>query len=150
MVDFWGIKVRIFASQYFTAVVYFVANSYCFIILIITQNFLKWYLSIFAQDTDFSTRSYLFKFRCRDTNVFYVTFIITSVMLLTLFCGLHSYNQQSITKIMEKAAIWTISCFYSLPPFNSVESQWAKLASSYIMGLQHFVLGEVRFLNTLF
>ena len=59
-------------------------------------------------------------------------------------------NRQSVTKIMGKTAIWTISCFYSLPPFRNVEKQWAKLVSSYVMGLQHCIEGEGRFLNRLF
>ena len=51
---------------------------------------------------------------------------------------------------MGKAAIWTISCFYSLPPLNYVEKQGAKLASSYAMGSQHCIEGEGGFLNRLF
>ena len=43
---------------------------------------------------------------------------------------------QSVTKFMGKTAIWTISCFYLLPPLNNVEKQRAKLASSYVMGSQ--------------
>ena len=30
---------------------------------------------------------------------------------------------QSVTKIMGKTAIRTISCFYSLPPLNNVEKE---------------------------
>ena len=57
---------------------------------------------------------------------------------------------QSVTKIMGKAATWTISCFSSIPPLNNVEKQWAKLASSYVMGSQHCIGGEGGFLNRLF
>ena len=35
-------------------------------------------------------------------------------------------------------------------PLNNVEKQWAKLASSYVMGSQHCIGGEGGFLNTLF
>ena len=41
---------------------------------------------------------------------------------------------------MGKIVPWRTSCFYSLPPLNNVEKQ--KLASSYIMGLQHYIEGE--------
>ena len=40
---------------------------------------------------------------------------------------------------MGKTAIWAISSFYPLPPLNNVEKQGAKLASSYVMGLQHCI-----------
>ena len=43
---------------------------------------------------------------------------------------------------MGKTAIRAISCFSPLPPLNNVEKQGAKLASSYVMGLQHCVGGE--------
>ena len=46
---------------------------------------------------------------------------------------------QSVTTIMGKTAIWAISCFYPLPPLNSVEKQLAKFASSYVMGPQHWI-----------
>ena len=57
---------------------------------------------------------------------------------------------QSVTKIMGKAAIWTISCFYSVPALNNVEKQWAKLASSHVMGSRHCEMGQGRCLNRLF
>ena len=38
-------------------------------------------------------------------------------------------NLQSMTKIMGKTAIRTISCFYPLPPLNNFEKQRAELAS---------------------
>ena len=41
--------------------------------------------------------------------------------------GLMKDNLQSVTKIMGKTAIRIISCFYSLPHFNNVENEWAKL-----------------------
>ena len=47
-----------------------------------------------------------------------------------------------MTKIMTKTAIWAISCFYPLSPFNNVEKQGAKVASSYVMGSQHCIGGE--------
>ena len=50
--------------------------------------------------------------------------------------------RQSVTKIMGKTTIWTIYCFSSLSPFNNVEEQWAKLASSNVMSSQHFIEGE--------
>ena len=58
--------------------------------------------------------------------------------------------QKTVTKIMGETAIWIISCFYPLPPLNNIEKQWAKLASSYVMGLQHCIEGEGGLLNTLF
>ena len=45
---------------------------------------------------------------------------------------------QSATKIMEETAIWTILCFYPVPPLNNVEKQWSKVASGYVMGSQHW------------
>ena len=67
----------------------------------------------------------------------------------------HMYLQ-SVTKNMVKTATWTISCFYHLPSLNNVEKQWAKLASSYVMGAssyvmrsQHCIGKEEGFLNTL-
>ena len=47
-----------------------------------------------------------------------------------------------MTKIMTKTAIWAISRFYPLSPFNNVEKQGAKVASSYVMGSQHCIGGE--------
>ena len=56
-----------------------------------------------------------------------------------------------MTKTLGKAAIWTLAYFHPLPPdVENVEKQWAKLASSYVMGLQQCVRGEGGFLNTLF
>ena len=55
----------------------------------------------------------------------------------------------SVTKIMRKAGICTILCFYSLPPIKNVEKQRAKVASSHVMNSQHFVGGEGEF-NTIF
>ena len=49
---------------------------------------------------------------------------------------------QSVTKIIRKIAILAISCFYPLPPLNNVEKQRAKLASTYVMGLQHCIGGQ--------
>ena len=43
---------------------------------------------------------------------------------------------------MGKTAIWTISCFSTLPSLNNVEKQREKLASSYVMGSQHCIGGE--------
>ena len=60
------------------------------------------------------------------------------------------FFRQSVTKIMGKTAIRAISCFSPLLPLNNVEKQWAKLESSYVMGLQHCVGGEGGFLNRLF
>ena len=40
---------------------------------------------------------------------------------------------------MAKTGIWAISYFYLLPSLNNVEKEWAKLASSYFMGLQHCI-----------
>ena len=59
-----------------------------------------------------------------------------------------SYNQWQ--KLWENTAIWTILCFYSLPPLNNVEKQWVKLASSYLICSQHCIKGEGKFLNTFF
>ena len=55
------------------------------------------------------------------------------------------FFRQSVTKIMGKTAIWTILCFSPLPPLNNVEEQWAKLASSNVMGSQHCIGGEGEF-----
>ena len=46
---------------------------------------------------------------------------------------------------MGKTAIWTILCLSPHPPLNNVEEQWAKLASSNVMGPQHFIEGEGEF-----
>ena len=43
---------------------------------------------------------------------------------------------------MGKTAIWTILCLSLLPPLNNVEEQWAKFASSDVIGSQHFIEGE--------
>ena len=39
--------------------------------------------------------------------------------------------------------------FLPLPPLNNVEKQRANIASSYVMGSQHYIGGEGGFLNTL-
>ena len=49
---------------------------------------------------------------------------------------------KSVTKIIGKTAIWTISCSYPLPPLKNVEKQRAKLASSHVMGSQQCIEGE--------
>ena len=46
---------------------------------------------------------------------------------------------QSVAKIMGKTALWTTSCFCPVFPLKNAEKQWAKLVSSYVMGLQHFI-----------
>ena len=46
---------------------------------------------------------------------------------------------------MWKTAIWTILCFYVLPPLNNVEKKLAKLVSSYVMGTPHCIAGEGEF-----
>ena len=46
---------------------------------------------------------------------------------------------------MGKAAIWTILCFSLLPPFNNIQEQWAKLASSNVKGSQQCIWGEGEF-----
>ena len=40
---------------------------------------------------------------------------------------------------MGKTAIWTVLCFSPLPPLNNVEEQLAKLASSNVVGSEHFI-----------
>ena len=55
------------------------------------------------------------------------------------------FSRQSVTKITEKAAIWTVLCFSPTPPFNNVEEQWVKLASSNVMGSQHWIGGDGEF-----
>ena len=35
--------------------------------------------------------------------------------------NISDFFRQSVTKIIEKTAIWAISCFYPLPPLNNVE-----------------------------
>ena len=80
--------------------------------------------------------------------------IMTSKRFKTTNCKiLHlrfpGFFRQSVTKIMGKTAIRTISYFSPLPPLNNVEKHGAKLKSSYVMGLQHCVGGEGRFLNRL-
>ena len=59
-----------------------------------------------------------------------------------LHLNFSDFFRQSVTKIMGKTALWAISCFYPLPPLNNVEKERAKLASSYVMGLQHCIGGE--------
>ena len=56
--------------------------------------------------------------------------------------NISDFFRQSVTKIIEKTAIWAISCFYPLPPLNNVEKDWAKFASGYVMGLQYCTGGE--------
>ena len=51
------------------------------------------------------------------------------------------FFRQSVTKIMEKTAIWAILCFSPLPSLNNVEEQWAKLASSNVIS-SHCIAGE--------
>ena len=55
------------------------------------------------------------------------------------------FFRQSVAKIMGKTAIWTISCLSPLLPLNNVEEQWAKFASSNVMGSQHCREGEGEF-----
>ena len=57
----------------------------------------------------------------------------------------YSFFRQSVAKSMGKAAIWTIFWFYPLLPLNIVETQWTKLASSYVMGLQYCKRAKARF-----
>ena len=52
---------------------------------------------------------------------------------------------QSLAKIVEKTAIWTILCFSPLPSLNNVEDQLAKLTSSNVIGSQHCIGGEGEF-----
>ena len=52
------------------------------------------------------------------------------------------FVRQSVTEIMGKTAIWTILCFCPLPPLNNIEEQWARLAPSNVIGLQHCIGGE--------
>ena len=40
---------------------------------------------------------------------------------------------------MGKTAIWTVLCFSPLPALNNVEEQLAKLASSIVVGSEHFI-----------
>ena len=56
---------------------------------------------------------------------------------------------QSVINIMGKSAIWTVLCFYPFPPLNNIEKQWAKVASSYIMGSRYRRGGEGGFLTHL-
>ena len=46
---------------------------------------------------------------------------------------------------MEKTAIWTTLCFSPLLRLNNIEEQSAKLASSNVMGSQHYIGGEGEF-----
>ena len=59
-----------------------------------------------------------------------------------LHLNFSDFFRQSVTEVMGKTAILTISCFYPLPPLNNVEKQQVKFASSYVMGSQHCVGGE--------
>ena len=52
---------------------------------------------------------------------------------------------QSVTEILGKTAISTILCLPPRPLLNNVEEQWAKLASSNVMGSQHSIGGEEEF-----
>ena len=77
----------------------------------------------------------------------------------------HNWNfldffRQSVTKIVWKTTIWTIFCFSSFPPLtmlrnngkkkcfklcygvHHIEKQWAKLASSFVMGFTTLYTGE--------
>ena len=55
------------------------------------------------------------------------------------FCRLF---RQSVTKIMGKTDIWRILSLPPLPPLNNVEEEWAKLASSIFIALQHCIWTE--------
>ena len=59
------------------------------------------------------------------------------------------FFRQSVTKIMGKTGIWTILCFSPLPLLNNVDEQWAKLASSNVMGSEHGIGGKGSILNLL-
>ena len=76
--------------------------------------------------------------------VLYFTFYVVDHLASLYFpeksgkqCTTGSSNQQSVTKIMEKSAIWTILCFYPLPPLKNVERQWVKITSSYVGNFKH-------------
>ena len=56
-----------------------------------------------------------------------------------LHLNFSDFFRQSVTKLIGKTAIWEISCFYPLPPFNNVEKQGAKVALSYVTGSQHCI-----------
>ena len=43
---------------------------------------------------------------------------------------------------MRKTAVWRILCFTPLSPLNNVQEQLAKLESSHVICLQHFIGGE--------
>ena len=51
------------------------------------------------------------------------------------------FSRQSVTKIMGKAAIWTIFCFSPFLPFNNV----LELASSNVTDSQHCIGEEGEF-----
>ena len=73
----------------------------------------------------------------------------TDSQIELLFCVLRYYTYftglQSVAKIMGKSAIWIILCFYSVPPLSNVEKQWPKIGSSYVMGSQHWIVGDGEF-----
>ena len=50
---------------------------------------------------------------------------------------------------MGKSDIWTVLCFYPFPPLKNIEKQWAKVASSSIMGSRYRRGGEGGFLTHL-
>ena len=54
-------------------------------------------------------------------------------------------NLQSVTKFLEKTAIWTVLCFSPIPPLNNIEEKWVKLASNSVMGSQHCIGGAGEF-----
>ena len=56
---------------------------------------------------------------------------------------------QSVINIMGKSDIWTVLCFYPFPPLKNIEKQWAKVASSSIMGSRYRRGGEGGFLTHL-
>ena len=83
-----------------------------------------------------------------------VSVLVKTRLLLHISYALRAIYKSSVIKIDDKnylkAAISTILCFCPLPRPNNVEKQLAKLASSYVVGLQHCIGGEGGFLNTLF
>ena len=60
------------------------------------------------------------------------------------------YDLESVTKIMERLLFGQFHVSAPPPPFNNVERQWAKAASSYSMASQHCIGAEGRFLTTNF
>lgn len=59
--------------------------------------------------------------------------------------GFNFFSENQLQKIMEKAAILTISCSYPLPLLKKLTNKEQNYAATYGMDFQHGIVGEGRF-----